>query len=524
MSTKKICIISVVAAAALTGVSSFADTTASSATTATSSASSAVVDSSAVTTTTTTTKSTKHHHKTKKSTKTSDDARYRQLEQQVTALQDQVNHMQKIQKGFLGGKGYIAHGPAIVSSPYTNYEYGADFGGSDLLINLPSINKDVALLGIRKNIYNRYCQMGICGGPDRPVVAMSGKVEMQAHDMRDFDKHNESDLNLSAVELEAVAEVNPWITALMKMKFVPDNNDQELGSTVDNNKLQISEAFITIGNLDKSPIYASMGQMYVPFTFDNNLMVTDTLVKTIGKTKAQPLILGFTDVYGVYGSIYTFKGDSYESNPDMINQFGVDLGYKHVTNKSYLDVGAGYINNMADSEGMQSTPGSDINTFNGFGDNYKLKERVHGIDGHFLLGLGEKPKWSMYNPWTFIAEYVGATNSFDQEDLSFNGNGAKPQAVDAQVAYNFLVLDKPSFVAVGADHSWDSLALNLPEQSYFLAVGSNIFKDTLTRLEYRHDINYDSGDTASGNSEDNAVFSPDGDHRDTITADFEVFF
>jgi hypothetical protein len=510
---------SIVAAAALTGISSFADTSATT-------TSSTVVESSAMATssaTKATPPKTKKHQAAKKQSYS--DAHYRHLEREVHALQQQVSMLRTGEPREVGNPNNViyAHGPAVVSSPYVNLEYGADYGGSDLLINLPSINKDQWLLQLRKQIYDCYCKYGF-EGPNRPLVALSGKIGVDAMEQKDFDKHNKSDIDLDSAELEAVAEVNPWVTGLVKLKYSTLENDT--GSNADNNKFTVSEAFITIGNLDKTNLYTSFGQMYIPFTFDNSLTVTDTLVNTIGKTKEQPLIVGFTDYYGFYGSLYAFKGETYVSNPNIVNNWGADVGYRKAHDKSYIDAGVAYMDNLADSLGMQSTPNAaettPENNFSGFGDGYKLMERVHAVDGHFLLGLGETPKWSMYNPWTFIAEYVGATGTFDENDMMFDGSGAKPQAVDFQAGYNFLAFDKPSFVAIGYDHSWDALALNLPQQSYFLTVGANFFKDTLARLEYRHDVNYDSSDYASAGGE--SVFNAGSSDRDTITANFEIYF
>ena len=37
------------------------------------------------------------------------------------------------------------------------------------------------------------------------------------------------------------------------------------GNPINNSRLFLQRAFFTIGNLDTSPIYFSMGQMFVPF-------------------------------------------------------------------------------------------------------------------------------------------------------------------------------------------------------------------------------------------------------------------
>lgn len=530
MSVNKIYFASVVAAAALFGSASFAVATTTAAnTTATTTTKSTTQDNTTTAKTVTVTKTKSSVNKSKKSSSTSagskgESSRLAKLEAEVDVLEKKVQIYEERQNINPSSKVY-AHGPAIVSSPYVDFEEGADYGGADLLINMPSINKDVVLLKNKKAVTAAYAEHNI-NLPDRPVVAVSGKVEVQAENVRNYDSSGStSDIGLSAAELMIASDINPFTTGLIKLKY-----EQDFATTpkIEGANIKVSEAFITLGNLDKTPFYASAGQMYVPFVFDNNIMITDTAVKVLGKTKEQPLILGFTGVNGLYGSVYAFNGDSYVSNNHTINQWGTNLGYVFKgSHDFYTDFGVGFIANMADAEGMQNTPSgstkSGFMTFGGFSDSEQLKNRVPAADAHLFVGIGEKPDKHSYNPFAIVAEYVAATTSFDRQDLSFDGHGATPRAIDVQGVHNFKIADKPSYFAIGYDHSWEALGLNLPEQSFFTTFGVSLFKDTLARVEYRHDFNYDSGDTATAENGVDQTFVT-GNDRDIYTGSFEVFF
>ena len=67
---------------------------------------------------------------------------------------------------------YIA-GTPVVSSPYLGNRPA--FDGSDYIVNISSINRDVRLMQQRRSLSRAYVKLGY-KAPDRPILALSGAV------------------------------------------------------------------------------------------------------------------------------------------------------------------------------------------------------------------------------------------------------------------------------------------------------------------------------------------------------------
>lgn len=451
-------------------------------------------------------KHTKHFTKA-----TSIDARTKALEAEVKNLKGKVadlNKQQEQSKSSSSWNNLYAYGPAIVTTPIIGEP---DYVGYDLYINMPSINEDMALLQFNQKLANHYAENNI-DLPSRPVLALSGEIEGQVLNSSSFNDSSRSDVNLSVVALEAVANINKWITGVIKVEY--SDKPPATGARVSNSDLKVKRGYVTVGNLNECPVYMTIGQMYVPFGVYNGWSISDPLTKTLGRTQERAVVLGFNKS-GAYGSLYAFEGDSYTGGGNSINSWGANLGYKFVENKWSLDVGAGYIANIADSLGMQDTGFSSNGTnrtFVGFKNHEKLVKQVAAADAHLLF---------MYDPVWIAAEYITALNDFDKKDLTFNGSGARPKALDIEGIYNFTFLSKPSFVSAGFGKSWDAMALDMAKYSYFVSTGISMFKNTVQSIEYRHDINYNDTDVSTSG---HYVFVPDHKHRNVITASFKLFF
>ncbi len=80
------------------------------------------------------------------------------------------------------------------------------------------------------------------------------------------------------------------------------------------------------------------------------------------------------------------------------------------------------------------------------------------------------------------------TEAFREQDLSFNGKGAKPQAVQGELDMTFTAFNRPSSIGFGYQWSKEALALNLPKQRWIGVFNISIWKDTVESIEYRHDL------------------------------------
>lgn len=419
---------------------------------------------------------------------------------------------------FLGGM-------PVVTSPYLGER--SEFDGSDLISSIPSINEGLHLLQERQKIedvYKKTCREL----PNVPYVDLSGTVQPIAIISKPYTGATTSNIDLPSANFEIMGNINRWVTAFMVATY--DNTPPAgltpaaFGPTTANSRLFLEQGFVSVGNLNLSPFYGVMGQMYVPFGKYSSAMISAPLDQIIGRTRARAVLLGY-DQPGTYNGIdaevYVFRGDAIVSpTQNRINQGGGNIDYSFNGKKFNFNLGGGYIANIADALGMQVTGAGS--GFAGFSipltgvDTEVLVHRVPGVDVHANFGFGS---------FSLVGEYLTATKDFAFENLTFDGHAAKPGAGHVEGVYQFKICDKPSNIAIGYQQSRQALAFLIPKRRYLATFNTSIWKDTIESIEFRHDINYSSGDTASGQgvsiNTDNIGL---GHSSNAVTFQFAVFF
>lgn len=306
-------------------------------------------------------------------------------------------------------------------------------------------------------------------------VTISGAVEIEASQGNDYTDLNTSDITLATVELGIDAAVNEWTAARVLFKYEEGENSGHVF---------VDEGFITIGNTEKFPLYATVGKQYAPFVKLDSNMISDPLTKTVGEISETAVLAGL-DWNGLYLQGYVFNGDTNANGrDDIINQGGVTLGYARETESGIsYDFGAGWINNIADVDGMVLTSAATLNSY------------VPGYSVHGTVG---------YGGFQFIAEYVSAADPFDETQVSWAPdavNGAEPSAYHAELAYNFELFGKATTAAIGYQGSDEALALSLPEQRLIAAITAEIFTNTTLGVEYYRDEDYKVSDGGTGENQ-----------------------
>jgi hypothetical protein len=420
-------------------------------------------------------------------------------------------------------------GFAVITSPYLHPNVAYD--GGDLIANFSSINRDADMLQQRAVFEKGLHSLGFVYPSSGTLLELSGEVQGQIYSQHGYGSQSSSDIDLSDAELDMQAIINRWVTAYAN--FVYDDSPTAGGNRTFNSNVYVDNAFLTLGNLNASPWRATIGQLYIPFGLYNSFLVSNPVNKTIFRTEARPLLIGYgiPGALGFAGSIYTFTGDTRtgpillntegegvqpdRSPNDQINRYGIDLNYGFHIAQAQATVGASYINNVADSQGMQATGYAD--NFEGFNQNSGSQVLAHTVPGMDFRG-----KLS-FSQLTLLGEYTTATQDFNVANLSFNGRGAQPSDYHLEGVYAFNIFDnKPATFALGYDHSYQALALNVPEQQIAAALNISFIRNTLVSLEYRHQINYSSGDTATGSL--GPIITPDGSNSNAVTAQFSVYF
>jgi len=397
----------------------------------------------------------------------------------------------------------------VVTSPYIGVR--SEYSGGDLIVRVSAYDQDLQLLKQRRARDDRYEEAGR-PFPDSPIVELSGKVEGGAASLRTFTGSHNSDIDLASAELDITAHANQWVTGFMIIKY---ENVQLSPIRVSNSRFILDKGFVTVGNLNVSPGYFTVGQREIPFGQYHSFTVSGPLTRAIGGTKQRAILVGYhpKSDKGFYASVYGFRGDS-RPRAD-VNTYGGTIGHL-IDKKSFTsDFGVDVISNIADSDVMQST--GAMLPFTGFGASFAtemLDKRVPGIDIHEALHIS--PMINIY------AEYTGATESFSSSDMTYNGSPARPRAYALEGVVMFPTMNKPSSFEISASGTKEALALNLPRQRYIAAYNFVPWKNTITTVEYRRENHYSPSNTATGAG--SGVFGRPGDFSNQILWSLGVYF
>ncbi|KTD18017.1 LbtU family siderophore porin [Legionella jordanis] len=381
---------------------------------------------------------------------------------------------------------YIA-GTPVVTSPYTGDRPA--FDGSDYIVNISSINRDIRLMEQRRRVYDAYERIGY-PIPNIPIIAISGKTEPVGDITRSYQRNTTADWTLGSSELDVAAMMNDKVEAFMSIAY--DETPPSVGGPrTENSAFYLNQGFVNIGDLDSSPIYFTAGQLFVPFGRFSSSMVSSPLPLRLARTKSRPFILGYKSQTepGPYAAVYGFRADTTYGHSGI---GGANFGYTLKSDNIRGEIGASYISSITDSAGMQDNGSAPFTTFGGFGSITNGNENVHRIPA---LGVHANMNIDRYN---LTAEWVGVTQAFRAQDLSYNGHGAKPQAAQLEAGVTFMAFSKPASFALGYQWSKDTLALRLPEHRISGVFNISLWKDTVESLEYRHDIDFGAYEFANG--------------------------
>lgn len=412
---------------------------------------------------------------------------------------------------------FFAFSDSVIIAPFT--EQGTFNTGNELLVNAPTINEDVKLLDRRYLERHMMSPKELAATPTHPRLLLSGQVQAQAVYEKPYIGSRTSDIDLSAAELDIFAEISTWVNGFIAMTY--DNTVGATPNRISNSNMQLDRGFLLFGNFNRSHLYGSAGQVYVPFGRYGSNMITDPLTKYVGKTQARAVTVGYAPgcaSNSFYGSMFVFQGASKFYNSNNINNGGIDFGFVTHKNKASLDGGVSYIYNIADSDGMQNNGVmAATGNFMGFdgSNNERIRRNIPGGDAHGVFS---------YGPFSVLGEYVSALRRFNVANLSYNNHGAKPSALNVEGAYVFHAFGHPTSLAIGYSTSKQALGLNIPKQRYCASCTMTVLNNTKASLEFRHDKNYGVNDTAMGQGITAFTANQLGRTDNAVTAQLTVYF
>jgi len=318
-------------------------------------------------------------------------------------------------------------------------------------------------------------------------INISGLIEFggarESVDNRNGTDTSQSDLNLTTVELSVEAEVNEWVNVATTFLY----EDATFGGET---SVDLDVGTLTIGNTEKFPLFFTGGTMYVPFGallthFPDDPIIDQPLTLVMGETREKAGLVGL-EYRGFSISGYAFNGDLDETEGENhIESFGLDAHYDFTDDRGLeIMVGASYISNISDSDGLSDALGTAT-----------IRDQVGGFDTYLHIG---------YANFFFDAEYMTATEDFEPAELAiWRGTGAQPEVWNLEVGYNWdwgrnLEI---AFKYAGSDEAEN---LGFPEDRYGIAFNQTIFEGVIASLAFLHD-KFDEKDM-NGRDDRNVVF------------------
>ncbi len=293
-------------------------------------------------------------------------------------------------------------------------------------------------------------------------VDISGAVEIEASYTDDYDGVQTSDIDLTNVEIGIDAGFSELVGGFVVFKW---EEDGEEGVFVD-------EGGITLGNLETLHYQITAGKLYVPFGVFETNMISDPLTLELGEIREGAVSVEFSKA-GFYGAAFAFNSDVSKTGKadDMIDSWGLSLGYQFAGDAFSADLKAGYVSNLNASGGFSDTFDSV--------DDYSA-----GATGSLVVGIAD---------FTLVGEYLTA---LDDDYLTDSNN--QSSAWNVEVSYSFTVNERAAAVALGYQGTREAAFLGLPEQRWLVSANYELTPELAIAVELSQDDDYATHKGGSG--------------------------
>lgn len=295
-----------------------------------------------------------------------------------------------------------------------------------------------------------------------------------------FASGSSSDISVSNATLFIDAVVNRWVKAHIALNY-NDGGIRTAGFGANNSGVTLDEAYATIADFAKYPVYFRAGREYTPFGTYNRYPITKSLTQLLEQTQATVAQVGFVAASGFSGSVYAFRGTREVGKNPRVNNFGAQIAYANNFNNVSVNANVGYVYNMLDANYIASALPTGGYT-----------DRVGGLAVH----VGAKS-----GPFDGAVDYVTALRDTSTTDLTFKGKKAQPYAVGVDVGYSFPVMGRDSRVNLGFQHSGEAANVGLtgmPENRYLIGYNVEAMKNVNLGFQVYHDSNYSRSERSGG--------------------------
>jgi hypothetical protein len=349
------------------------------------------------------------------------------------------------------------------------------------------------------------------------TVSFGGTLETLTFWQSNFDETTESDIRLDTAELDFDIQMNTWSHAALYIEYdqgtdllFPTTTGEEVG--VD--RFIVRRGIITIGNVEKYPVYITTGRDTVPFGISTGdpvadvLTIVDPLTVEVFETREDFLMFGFelptppppapvsaysrppvapkpilfnplargivravcpycgplekpktpaatpyTCVAPFVGAIYFYNGNTLEgvNDSNQIEQMGGTLGYR--------------AKGMVGSNQIPWTVQANVDVNSSvFDSNFLQLEYRHFLDQiGFVPGMAAHMR-SSFGPYGLILEWNGAISDANFTDDAGNPVSIRPSAW--QVSLNYQFDWNPTVEVIGAQGTYLALAYSESQDLY----------------------------------------------------------
>ncbi len=306
--------------------------------------------------------------------------------------------------------------------------------------------------------------------PDEQSVAerfsFEGLIEVDAIQSKNFSRATQSKVELATLELASEISLSDYL----KTNILIEKDDPPASS------FGVTEAFITYGNTADKVANFRIGKMVIPFGEFETSMISDPLGLNFGESHEE-VLMGELDWRGLITSAYIFRGSTKEQGQsDRIRHYGAQFGYLIELENLALQTAFSYLSSLAETDGVQGVLSSTTLAKN--------------ISGSALSVIAR------YLNYSLVTEYITANEKFNVNDLSWNGNGAKPSTFQSEFSYT-LDLKHETTISAGYQRSSEALALGLAKTKYLLSVVSLINSNASVAFEQSVDEDYNTNECSS---------------------------
>jgi len=247
-------------------------------------------------------------------------------------------------------------------------------------------------------------------------MQISGVLEMEAAFSQSDNDGNSSDLQAPALEIEFYTRLTRQISIAFTL-VAEDIGDSASNPTIDDAVINLRSGVSTL----------TIGQSTLPFGRYETGAIHDPLTLLLGETSETTVIYNRSTDAGPDYSIYLYNGES--SDSPVANESLNDFGFAFNFIIEDWSIGAGYINNLANSDSLLET-GTAVN------------KKVAGMAMHLAYHLDD---------WHFFGEHVMALDDFVPGDLDGAiSSRSKPTASHLEI---MLELDQDRYLSLNLSTS-----------------------------------------------------------------------